>query len=496
MDNIFKHTSRSYFDIYNALVAAYPRKPTWLFKEMAALFDFDSELMNRIATDILYPKTRESAYSFAARCDYAPVEADGATDTLTITLTSAMAKMLPVGYQVGGISLGTGGMVMFETTAVGNSSGTDTITVACKQTKTYTDIAIGVIDNSEDFADYPIDGYNNIIRSGFILYVNAVPWTLVNNFDDSLPGDTHFTLIYQSQGRVRVGFGDGVTGKKPSINSSLSATFKRTDGLLGVMGAGEININIGGDSNISAITNAGTSGGNNSESVASIIRNARANVRLRSIVWSKEDLEIAARKVSGVQKALGIPGSGVASIHIIPVNGGVPSGDLLNDVGTYVTSLTQFGGMPVTAFAPNYLPQNIVAEITVRTGYVFATVGPLVEFALTMVVLEYDNQIMEYYDDYGIDKCRIDVINVLFGWAFPDTDNEALEFIIEKWKGLLGDKPYREWGQSLEIGDLWIMGNSLIDFGVDIFTLTSPLANVHPGSEEIISLGTVVVTET
>ena len=127
MNNIFKHNSRSYFDVYNALVQAYPNKPTWMFKEMGGLFDFQSELQNRIATDILYPQTRESAYSFAARCDYAPSEASAATSELTITLTGAMAKTIDIGDQFGGISTATGKVVIFEVTAATTSSGTDTV---------------------------------------------------------------------------------------------------------------------------------------------------------------------------------------------------------------------------------------------------------------------------------------------------------------------------------------------------------------------------------
>src|SRR5574343_691958 len=94
VNNIYKHNSRSFYDVYNALVTAYPRKPTWVWNEMAALFDFQSELMNRIATDIMYPITRESAYAFAQKCGYTPIGADGATDTLTITLNASMTKTL------------------------------------------------------------------------------------------------------------------------------------------------------------------------------------------------------------------------------------------------------------------------------------------------------------------------------------------------------------------------------------------------------------------
>ena len=493
--NLYKHNARSYYDVYNALIAAYPNKPTWIFKELSGLFDHSSELINRIATDILYPTTRESAYAFAALCDYSPVEIDGATDTLTITLTSAMAKTLAIGYQVGGVSPSTGRIVTFETTAVGNSGGTDTITVACKQKKSISDRNIGTVLNSEDFYDYPIDGYVNIIKNSIVLTIDSVDWTAVDNFDDSGPTDLHFRIIYQSSGKCRIQFGDGVTGKKPTINSIIYASFDTTEGLRGRMDAGTLNINVGGDGEISAITNAGSTGGNNAESIKSIIRNARANVRLRDIVWSKEDLETAARaSSSSVQKALGIPGTGAASIHIVPSGGGVPSAGLLTTVETYVQAKTQFGSMPITGVAPNYVAVSPTATITVRSGFVSATVIKLVKFALTLCTSAIDNQVIEYYEDNGIDACRVDIINVLWAWSFTESENVALEYIINKWQSLLGDREYREWGQDMEVGDLWIMGNSLYDYGCDLFSLSSPTTNTTANADEIISTGTVTVS--
>lgn len=499
MDNIFKHTSRSYHDVYNAFVVAYPRKPTWIFQEMSGLFDFQSELMNRIASDILYPQTRESAYSFAASCDYTPVEADGATDTLTLNLTGAIAKTLAIGYQVGGFSLATGRLLYFETTAVGNSGGGASITVACKQKRTYSNIDLGVVNSAEVFSDYPVDGYANIIKSSFTLEVDGTAWTRVENFDNSLPTSKHFILLFQSSGKVRVQFGDGSTGLIPVLNSRLVASFATTEGTNGRLDAGEITLNIGADPDISAVTNTGTSGGNDAESVASIIRNARANNRLREIVWSKEDLEIAARMTSSsVQKALGVPGLGTASIYIVPSGGGNPGAPLLAEVETFVKAKTQFGNLPIVALVPNYIEIDISAEITVRSGYVEATVQNLCKFALQMVACEFDIQVLEYWDDHGIDECRQNIINVLFSHTFVEDDNDALEFILGRWRKLLGANPtyreYREWGQDLEVGDLWIMGDDLIDYGVDIFRLTSPVVNRTVADDEIVSVGTVTVT--
>lgn len=494
--NTYKHTSRTYFDIYNALTSAYPNSPTWLFNEMAGLFDFTSELMNRVANDILYPSTREAAYGFAARCDYTPVEADGATATLTITLTGAMAKTITAGTQFGGISSATGDFVVFEVTANASSGGGSSISASVKQTETKTSVDLGTVTGTDDFADYPIDGYLNIIKDSISLVIDGNSWTRVENFDNSISTDKHFKILYQANGKARLQFGNDSTGAKPPVNETIYGTFKVTKGNSGKMEIGEINVDIAGDSDISSLTNAAaTSGGNDSESVDSIIRNSSANVRLRDAVWSVEDLETAARSASSsVQKALGVGALGAAIIQVIPSGGGNPSGALKTAVDNYVTALTQFGIMPITVNDPSYVTVNVTATVTVRSGFTAGTVRNLVEFAMNLATSAIDNEIIEYYDDNGIDACRTDKINTIYALAFTSDENDALAFIIDQWKDLLGDRYFREWGQPLEVGDLWIMGNGLYDYGVDVFALSAPTTNTSASATQIIDTGTVTIS--
>jgi hypothetical protein len=494
MDNIFKHTSRSYYDVYNAFISAYPNKPTWIFKEMSGLFDFQSELMNRIATDILYHKTKESAYAFAASCDYDPVEADGATVELTITLNEAMEKTLDIGYQVGGRSTSSGTTIIYELLAAGTSVG-DTISVNAKQKETITDYLIGTIENTDDFYDYPINGYTGIIKSSISLLVGSITWTRVDNFDNSSSTDTHFQLIYQSGGKARIRFGNGITGKKPAINSSIYGTFEVTKGLSGRLSSEEITINVGQDNDISSITNNyDTSGGNDSESISSIIRNSRGSVRLRNMIWSEEDLETAARSTSSnVQKAKGVGGVGSATIYIVPSGGGTPPDGLKSEVDTYVTSYTQFGLMPISIEDPDYVVVDISVTATIRDGFNEATVKNLIRFAMTLISTEFDNQVIEHYEDNGIDSCREVIINRYWAWAFTSDENDALEYIIKKWKSLLGTRDYREFGQDFEVGDIWIMGNSLYSYGVDIFDVSDSPSNITVEDDQIAQTGTVTV---
>jgi len=495
---IFKLIQRSYFDVYNALKSAYSTLPDWLWVILASFFEMISEITNNIATDLLTPFTRESAYSFAANNDYEPLEADGATVTETVTLTGAMVKTLPAGYQVGGISSITNQLVYFEATAAASSGGTDTISLPLKQQRTYTDINIGTIENAVDWLELPIDGYTGIIKSSISLTINSLGWTRVDNFDASITTDRHFVILYQSNGKARVQFGNGTLGLKPPIGFPVFATFATTLGTTGRLGANTITINIGKDADILSITNASAaSGGNNSESIASILRNARTNVRLRDAVFFATDLESASLQASSsVGKALGIPGEGAAIIQVIPIGGGLPSAGLKTTVETYVKALTLFGAVPITANDPSYVDTAITATVTIRTGFTAATVRDITKFGLTLVSSAIDKEIIEYYQDNGIDMTRTDKINPIWSFTFTSSENDALEYIINKWIDLLGGgtDPYREWGDPLEVGQLWQMGDSLYDYGVDVFNLTAPVSNVTTTSTQIINTTSVTVT--
>lgn len=494
---VYQHNDRGYFNIYNKLIAKYPNKPTWLFKEFGALIDFVSSLINNIALDILQPETRESAYAFADRCGYVPIEKQGTECDLTITLTGAMIKTITVGTQFGGISSTTGLYVYFEVTADAISGGTDTITAHVKQKRTYTDEIIHVTENPDEWYEISIgDEYIGILSDSISLKINSLTWDKVENLDASISTDRHFVLVYKSDGKTMILFGDGIYGMIPPSGHNVFATFSTCNGTSGEMEIGEIIDNIANDVDILSVTNISeTSGGSDEESIPSIIRNSRISIRSKNIIWSIEDLEYQARQGSTqVIKAHGISGAGQASLHIVPSGGGVPSAPLKTSVQSFCEAKTQFGLMPITMFDPTYININITADISVITGFVPATVQDLVEFAMTLATSSFDNEITEYYDQYGISKTRTGKINIIWAWAFTEQEEEALDYIINKWKSLLGSRDMREWGQDGEVGMLWQFGDSLESYGVDLFDLTSPVANTAVGIDEIAQTGTVVIT--
>ena len=500
--SIFKHTARTFLDIFNAFKEAFPKKPDFLFKDIAGLFDLISDMINNAATDLLSPFTREGAFSRANLSSYDPIQANGATTPITITLNSPIAKVLPIGYQVSGLST-SGTLNTFELTTAGDSGGTDTITAPVTQKKTITDRVIGTIPASAEFIEIPIDGFLNIIKTSISLTIAALTWTRVDNFDDSGSADRHFVLIFQSSGRVRILFGDGVNGEIPPATQEVTATFSVTNGLKGRMDVGEINLNTGGDTDIASVTNlAATDGGNNAESVSSIVRNSQKNARLRNAAFTVEDIELLARKAdSSVIKALAIPGVGTASGQIVPSSGGQPSGALITTVTDFVRASTLFGLLPYNIVATDFKAVNIAFEYVVRSGFVASKVEDLLEFAMTIATSARDNMTLEDFDDNGIDSARTNIINVVYPlsgtWGFVQADNDALTKIIESYRSTLDTGvPHRLFGATFEFGSIFIIGESLFDFGVRTFNATDPTGNVvTDNAEQIIDTGTLTPTD-
>lgn len=513
INKIIKSYFRSKNEIINALKTAYPDVPDYLFTEFGTIYEQNGDLLNLITTDLFNPFSRRAAYGFASLAGYVPVEKDGAITTLTITLKAAMAKTLPIGYQVGGLS-SSNVFNMFELTAVGNSGGTNTITVTGKQKRTYVDENIGVIENNDDFYEIIItnDKLLGIIKDTVVIKIDAITWTRMDNLDLSGPTDKHFEVFYLHNGYAVIRFGDNTTGAKPPVNGNVTATVEVTNGILGKMLANTINQNIGQDSDILSIANTATSAGNDPESVRNIIVHSIRQTRLRSIVFSLADVEAFAESSSSVSgnvaRAICTAGTGnkigVPQLQII-------TGDLTALPGPDQTTLINEirAASPLESYIADIISGNfynvtVNVVTTARSGYTKSTVDKLVKFAIIMTAIPLDGFIIGHWLDNGADYIRTNIINTtlnsLYGLTMPTQVengvdmNEGIDFIISEWINLLGNNIERQEGQKLELADLYTITNQLYSFGLDGVSFTNPTGDVTPAANQIIYANIINIT--
>jgi len=515
VNRIIKSSMRSNGEFYNSLKAAYPGIPDWLFLEMDASYSQLSEYLNLVTTDLFNPFTRRSAYAFAGLNGYVPVEKDGALTTLTITLKQAMAKTLPIGYQVGGMSA-SGVFNIYELTAVGNSGGTNTITVAAKQKKTIANINIGTITSNDDFLEFIVDNdsYIGIIKSTALLKIDAdTGWTRQDNIDLSTSTEKHFEMYYLSTGHAVFRFGDGTTGQRPPLNGVVYMTAEITNGILGAMQANTLTQNVGGDNDILSIGNTLSTGGNDPESVRSILIHAIRQSRLRENIFSLADVEIFAESKSsvsgGIAKAICLAGTGakvgVPQLQIITSDmSAFPSGSQTTLIAE-IKSKSPIESYDVDILTGNFLNVPIAAATVVRSGFTKSTTDKLVKFALAMSAIPLDGYIIGLWNDNGADYIRTNIINTtfnsLYGLTMPTaTENQVdmnggIDYIITLWSELLGSRTQRDVGQTLELADLYTMTNELYTWGLDTISITNPTAQITtPAADQFIFANSLTIT--
>lgn len=513
INKIIKSYFRNKNEIINALKTAYPDVPDYLFTEFGTTYEQNGDLLNLITTDLFNPFSRRAAYCFASQAGYAPIEKDGATTTFTITLKAAMAKTLPIGYQFGGLS-SSNVFNIFELTAAGNSSGTNTITVAGKQKRTYVDENIGVIENNDDFYEIIItnDKLLGIIKNTISIKVDNVSWARMDNLDLSGPTDKHFEIFYLHNGYAVIRFGDNTTGAKPPVNGNVTATVEVTNGALGKMTANTINQNIGQDSDILSIANTATTAGNDPESVRNIIVHSIRQTRLREVIFTLGDIEAFAEGASSVSgniaRAVCSAGTGnkigVPQLQVITADlSTLPAPDQATLIAEIKAKSPQESYV-VDLLTGNFYNQTVAVVTTARSGYTKSTVDKLVKFAIAMTAIPLDGFIIGHWLDNGADYIRTNIINTtfntLYGLTMPTQIenqidmNAGIDFIINEWVNLLGSNIQRQEGQKLEIADLYTMVNELFVFGLDGVVFSNPTGDVTPAANQLVYANIINIT--
>lgn len=205
-------------------------------------------------------------------------------------------------------------------------------------------------------------------------------YTKVDNFLSSTSSDRHYMVIVDQNDRATVRFGNGVNGELPV--GTITGVYKTGGGSDGNVAAGSItrivgNFYDGATQVFPTVTNdLAASGGGPRDTVEEIRNDAPQSIRAINRTVAREDYEINAKRVSGVQRALMLTSNedsriaeNAGNLSIIPVGGGTATQTLLDDVLTMVTvtypnTLT----FSVSVVAASYLTVNIQATVYLASG--------------------------------------------------------------------------------------------------------------------------------
>jgi len=237
------------------------------------------------------------------------------------------------------------------------------------------------------------------VANGGYVQVDAMDYSEVSNFLDSISTDKHYTVTVDENDRAYIRFGDGVNGVAPS--GTLTVKYKTGGGVAGNVEAAAIKdisgtlTTVGGTPVSVAVTNAAGASilGTDRESIETARTAGPASLRALERTVSRTDFEDNARLVTGVGRALAITKNeaplvlsleNTTYVYIVPTGGGTPSAGLKTNVDTmYSTTRPVMVTHVVDVKDPTYATINIVCWVYLTSGAVAATVKAAIVASLT-----------------------------------------------------------------------------------------------------------------
>lgn len=307
--------------------------------------------------------------------------------------------------------------------------------VTCyEQESLSTSISLGTADAVTEWQEFALP-HLWVLRNTLVITINAVVWTRVDTFVNSLSTDTHYKILYDKNGKCKIRFGDGTYGVLPGA-FPVYAMYAYGGGLDGnVSVANRVTMYSGSDANVEGVSNPSTlTGGSDEQSIESAKRLAPLLLKARDRFITVEDGQALAESYGGVAMVAvnkNVYGLLSAQVVVVPTGGGVPSGAFKTALQNYLISKTILGSIDVRVEDPTYNTRNVTSAMKVKTGYVFATMLPFYTLCVRLLMSEYTTEIINDYYTNGIESA-VTLINTKWTTVFVLADYPQIQTFLEE----------------------------------------------------------------
>lgn len=349
--------------------------------------------------------------------------------------------------------------------------------------------SIGVSDGSTEFQEFDLPDIN-IIKDTLIITINSVVYDRVDSFVDSLPTDTHYKLIYNTDQSSKIQFGNGTYGIIPpafdiyeshAVGGGISSNVNTIN---------RLKIYSGSDSNVVGVSNYSIlTGGSAPQSIenAKILAPLLLKTRER-FVTSSDGKSLAIRfggfsQISSIQNKYGVLSTKVVGIAS---GGGNPSSTAKINLQEYLIDRTVLESIDVRVEDTTITSQNVNSSAKMRLGYVYADNEDYISLAWSLFFHESGKEIKDLYIESGISNA-VTLINTIFSTSFTSSDYDQIQELVNNLEP-------REIGVDVQSSDAisYIAGNV---FAIDYMTITSPTFPILIAEDEITTIGTIVLSE-
>lgn len=192
-----------------------------------------------------------------------------------------------------------------------------------------------------------VDRHKLYVHGSLVIHIDGEKWNLVETLAHSKPHDKHFLVYLTETGAIKIMFGDGKFGSKPLSDSTITyCAYYATKGSVANIYSGSITtVPTTISSRVSTVTCNNplpASGGSDYEDFFKLKANVPLSVKTLGVAITKEDYKNLAMLVPGVSKAAVEYECGrKINVYITPINGGIASENLCDQVYQYLSERSQ-----------------------------------------------------------------------------------------------------------------------------------------------------------
>jgi len=376
-------------------------------------------------------------------------------------------------------------------------SGTHTMTrlsraVVCYQQQSVDSYSLGQSDGLTAFQSFNI-GQVGLIRDTLTVTINGVVWTRVDSLIYSLPSDTHYRLVFNTDLSAQIEFGDGTYGAIPGAYDVYAGYAYGGGSDSNVSGLNQITVYGGSDSALTGCFNTTTFvGGGDEETLDHAKRYAPMLLKARDRFVTDDDGVALVQNYGGVMQCkINRNVYGILSCQVLGIAaGGGDAGSALRAlIETYLIERSVLDDVDVHFDASTITPENVTASIKLLSGYTWASVSAYASLAFKLFFSEVGFEIKSVFDSSGISDA-VTLINTVFGTAFVEADHPSIQKIVGQWDQI----GVRQYGDTIELSDINTFVQGGVN-GIDYFTMTAPTLPLACGADEITTSGTVTLVQ-
>lgn len=368
------------------------------------------------------------------------------------------------------------------------------VTVDAFQQETRDQYSIGQSDGTTEWQEYTLDDLNVLLDTETII-INSITWTRVDTLVDSLPTDTHYRLLYNSDNSAFIQFGDGTYGAIPPAFDIFASYAFGGGTTANISNVNRITTYAGSSADVDTVFNSTVfTGGAAAEAIETSKRLGPLLLKTRARFVTTQDGEVLALNFGGLsQVRVNKNAFGPLSAQVVGVanGGGNPTSVLRGQIQTDLIDRSLLEQIDVRVQETTITSVNVSAGIRLLPGFSFALVQSYTILGWQLFLTDTGVEITDRFVSEGVTAATT-LINSIFSTSFGESDYAQIELFLDSMQR--GAQAPRRISEDVQESDAFafIAGNVN---GVDFMTITTPTFPITLADDEITTDGTILISE-